>query len=160
MLDIGWSELAVIGVVALVVIGPKELPKTLREVGKWVRSARQMAWDFQQQWEQMARDSELADVKKTIDEVRNFDLRRQVEQTIDPDGSLRTNIQDITRPVSLDGDDKAALAAPQDAPLDPLTVFPAEPRTLPEVAAAWAPPPPPPRDLPLPAAAWAPPTSA
>ena len=151
MLDIGWSELAVIGVVALVVIGPKELPKTLKQVGGWVRNARQLAWEFQQQWEQMARDTELAEVKKTIDDVRNFNLNQEVEKAIDPDGSLRSTLADATKPI--DFDEQASSAA-----ADMVTASTSA-RDLPDLAPAWAPPPPPPRDLPVPAGAWAPPSS-
>ncbi|MEJ0070208.1 MAG: Sec-independent protein translocase protein TatB [Pseudomonadota bacterium] len=64
MFDLAWSELLVIGVVALLVIKPKDLPKVLRTVGYWVRHARQVASEFQSSLEQMAREAELSDVKK------------------------------------------------------------------------------------------------
>src|SRR5215813_6693599 len=70
MFDIGWSELLVIGVVALVAIGPKELPGVLRMVGQWMGKARRMAAEFQGQFQEALREAEMADLKKSFDEVR------------------------------------------------------------------------------------------
>ncbi|MBX9710115.1 MAG: Sec-independent protein translocase protein TatB [Xanthobacteraceae bacterium] len=69
MFDIGWSELVVIGVVALIAIGPKELPGVLRMVGQWVGKARRMASDFQGQFNEAMREAEMADIKKSFDDV-------------------------------------------------------------------------------------------
>src|SRR5882762_9774346 len=70
MFDIGWSELVLIGVVALVAIGPKELPGVLRMVGQWMGKARKMAAEFQGQFQEAMREAEMADLKKTFDEVK------------------------------------------------------------------------------------------
>jgi sec-independent protein translocase protein TatB len=70
MFDIGWSELVVIAVVALIAIGPKELPGVLRMVGQWMGKARKMASEFQGQFNEAMREAEMADVKKAFDEVR------------------------------------------------------------------------------------------
>jgi sec-independent protein translocase protein TatB len=83
MFDFAWSELLVIGVVALIVIKPKDLPKVLRTVGYWVRQARQVASEFQTSIEQMAREAELADVKKEIEDAGRK-LTAEVQQTFDP----------------------------------------------------------------------------
>jgi sec-independent protein translocase protein TatB len=69
MFDIGSGELVVIGVVALVAIGPKELPGVLRMVGQWVAKARRMAGEFQSQFNEAMREAEMADIKKSFDEV-------------------------------------------------------------------------------------------
>lgn len=69
MFDIGWSEMVVIGVVALIAIGPKELPGVLRMVGQWIGKARRMASDFQGQFNEAMREAEMADLKKSFDEV-------------------------------------------------------------------------------------------
>jgi sec-independent protein translocase protein TatB len=69
MFDIGWSELVVIGVVALIAIGPKELPGVLRMVGQWIGKARRMAGEFQGQFQEAMREAEVADLKKQFDEV-------------------------------------------------------------------------------------------
>src|SRR5579859_4194068 len=70
MFDIGWSEFAVIAVVALIAIGPKELPGVLRIVGQWVAKARKMASEFQGQFQEAMREAEMADLKKSFDEVK------------------------------------------------------------------------------------------
>lgn len=70
MFDIGWSELVVIGVVALIAIGPKELPGVLRMVGQWMGKARKMAAEFQGQFNEAMREAEMADLKKSFDEVK------------------------------------------------------------------------------------------
>jgi sec-independent protein translocase protein TatB len=69
MFDIGWSELLVIAAVALVVIGPKELPGVLRAIGHWTTKIRRMASEFQGQFQEAMREAEMADLKKTADEL-------------------------------------------------------------------------------------------
>ena len=92
MFDIGWGELLVIGMVALVAIGPKELPGVLRTVGQWTGKLRRMATEFQNQFHEAMREAELADLKKQVDditsEVRSYgsidpvsDVRRELEKT-------------------------------------------------------------------------------
>ena len=70
MFDIGWSELVLIAVVALIAIGPKELPGVLRMVGQWMGKARRMAAEFQGQFQEAMREAEMAELKKSSDEVR------------------------------------------------------------------------------------------
>ncbi|MBB1094303.1 Sec-independent protein translocase protein TatB [Rhodopseudomonas pseudopalustris] len=70
MFDIGWSELVVIGVVALIAIGPKELPGVLRTIGQWMGKARKLASEFQGQFQEAMREAEMADLKKSFDEVK------------------------------------------------------------------------------------------
>lgn len=69
MFDIGWSEMALIAVVALVVIGPKELPGVLRTVGYWMKRARTLAAEFQSGIEEMAREAELSELRKEMAEA-------------------------------------------------------------------------------------------
>src|SRR5450755_3644299 len=88
MLDFSWSELALIGVVALVVIGPKDLPKALRTAGIWVRKARTVSREFQSSVEQMMRDAELDEVKKQIESVSSMDFANEIEKVVDPTGDL------------------------------------------------------------------------
>jgi sec-independent protein translocase protein TatB len=71
MFDIGWSELMVIGVVALIAIGPKELPGVLRMVGQWMGKARKLAGEFQGQFQEAMREAEMADLKKSFDDVKS-----------------------------------------------------------------------------------------
>ena len=86
MFDIGWSELVVIAVVALIAIGPKELPGVLRMVGQWMGKARKMAGEFQGQFQEAMREAEMADLKKSFDEVKD------VATGMSP-GNLMTSLQ-------------------------------------------------------------------
>ena len=70
MFDIGWSEFVLIAVVALIAIGPKELPGVLRTMGQWMAKARKMAAEFQGQFQEAMREAEMADLKDSFDEVR------------------------------------------------------------------------------------------
>jgi sec-independent protein translocase protein TatB len=70
MFDIGWSELVVIGIVALIAIGPKELPGVLRGLGHWMGKVRRMAAEFQDQFREAMREAEVADLKKQFDDMQ------------------------------------------------------------------------------------------
>jgi sec-independent protein translocase protein TatB len=89
MFDFAWSEIAVIAGVALVVIGPKDLPVALRTVSGVIKKARRMAAEFQTHVDEMMKEADLKEVKDSINEIRNFDFKGTVEKTIDPDSSLR-----------------------------------------------------------------------
>ncbi len=88
MFDIAWSELGIIAVVALVVIGPKDLPKVLRSVGQWVAKARSMAREFQSGIDDMVRESELDELRKAAKSVTDFSVENEIKKTVDPDGTL------------------------------------------------------------------------
>ena len=90
MFDFAWSEIALIGVVALVLIGPKDLPVAVKAVSDVVKKMRRMAGEFQSQVDEMVKDTSLAEVRQQINEIRNFDVKSQIEKTIDADGSLRS----------------------------------------------------------------------
>src|ERR1700694_3158338 len=69
MFDIGWGELVVIGIVALIAIGPKELPGVLRSLGQWMGKIRRMANEFQGQFQEAMREAEMADLQKQADDL-------------------------------------------------------------------------------------------
>ena len=69
MFDMGWDEMVLIGVVSLVVIGPKDLPKVMRQAGVWAKRAREMAVDFQRGIENMAREAEVDSLKKDVEQA-------------------------------------------------------------------------------------------
>ena len=94
MFDIGWSEMAVVAVVALVVIGPKDLPKLLRQVGEWTGKARALAREFQGHLDELARQSELDELKKQAEKVTSFDMKEEIANTIDPGGDLRKSVEE------------------------------------------------------------------
>ena len=88
MFDIGWSEMAVVALVALIVIGPKDLPRVARNVGQWVAKGRAMGREFHRALEDMAREAELDKVKSEIEKAGRTDLGKTIEKTIDPSGEL------------------------------------------------------------------------
>ncbi|HMR33907.1 MAG TPA: Sec-independent protein translocase protein TatB [Geminicoccaceae bacterium] len=88
MFDLGWSEMAVILLVALVVIGPKDLPRVAREIGKWTAKARSMARDFQRSLDDMAREAELQDIKAELDKATSGNIGKTIQDFVDPDGEL------------------------------------------------------------------------
>ncbi|HEU0221126.1 MAG TPA: Sec-independent protein translocase protein TatB [Paracoccaceae bacterium] len=91
MFDLAWSEILVIAAVAVIFIGPKELPAALRTFGKWTAKARQMAGEFQRNVDDMVREAELEDVKKQFDEVRGLATNPTgaIEKWVDPKGEIR-----------------------------------------------------------------------
>ena len=87
MFDIGWSEMAIVALVALIVIGPRELPQVLRTIGRWVGKARAMAREFQGSIDDMVRDTELDKAGKGLDSLRKVDLGQEIGKVIDPTAS-------------------------------------------------------------------------
>src|SRR6266481_2963841 len=113
MFDIAWGEFVVIGVVALIVIGPKELPGVLRAIGQWTTKIRRMASEFQGQFQEALREAEMADLKKEVDNL-NDTARGFTSQFDDP-----LNLKEATKwePKSDDAksDDAKTDAAKPDA---------------------------------------------
>jgi sec-independent protein translocase protein TatB len=107
MFDISWTELLLIGVVALVVIGPKELPGVLRTLGQWMRKVRSMAADFQNQFNEAMREAEMADLKKQVDDMAH-DFT-----SFDPIGDVKKDVEAMGKDfeASLDGKPPASAAA-------------------------------------------------
>ncbi|HEY2616833.1 MAG TPA: Sec-independent protein translocase protein TatB [Acetobacteraceae bacterium] len=90
MFDFAWSEIALIAVVAMIAIGPKDMPAAMRTVSGWVKKARRMAGEFQSHVDEMMREADLSEVRASINEIRNFDIKGEIEKTIDADGSIRS----------------------------------------------------------------------
>jgi sec-independent protein translocase protein TatB len=132
MFDISWSEFAIIAVVALIAIGPKELPGVLRMVGQWIGKARKMAAEFQGQFQEAMREAEMADLKKSFDEVKEA-------ATGFTSGNVMTSLQnDVSEALKIDDVDKpaASVDAPATSELDaPVTSNP-EVVTDPQVPAS------------------------
>ena len=111
MFDISWSELLIIGIVALIVIGPKELPAALRTLGQWMSKIRRMASEFQGQFQDAMREAELADLKKEMDDMA---AKATNYGQFDPLEDVRRDIEKATELPSVDEIGKPATAA--DAP--------------------------------------------
>jgi sec-independent protein translocase protein TatB len=136
MFDIGWTELLVIGVVALVVIGPKDLPIAIKAVGKWVGKARQAAREFQDTFDEMVREAELDQARKQMQALT--DLPGEIER------KFNETTKEFTAPVqSILGDSPAPPAAATPAPASPVEPAAAPPVGTPESVASSAVSPPP-----------------
>ncbi len=84
MFEIGWTEMLVIAVVMIVVVGPKDLPQMLRQFGRTTSKLRAMAGDFRKQFDDALKDAELDDVKQSIDTIRGFNPATQVRKQLNP----------------------------------------------------------------------------
>jgi sec-independent protein translocase protein TatB len=89
MFDFAWSEIGLIAAVALILIGPKDLPVAIRTITDMIKKARRMASEFQTHVDEMMREANLHEVRDQITAIRNFDIRGEIERQIDPDRSLR-----------------------------------------------------------------------
>jgi sec-independent protein translocase protein TatB len=113
MFEIGWSELVVIAVVALIAIGPKELPGVLRMVGQWMGKARKMAAEFQGQFQEAMREAEMADLKKSFDEVKEA-------ATGFTSNNVMTSLErDVGKALDIDGIDKPVASATETPAIEP-----------------------------------------
>lgn len=129
MFDIGWSELILIGVVALVAIGPKELPGVLRMVGQWMGKARKMAAEFQGQFQEAMREAEMADLKKSFDEVK------EAATGFNPLTSLQKDVSDALRVDALDKPAETTTTTAVEPPVTPTTPETPTPETFVEAEA-------------------------
>jgi sec-independent protein translocase protein TatB len=174
MFDFAWSEIALIGVVALIAIGPKDLPVAIKAVAEMIKKARRMAGEFQTHVDEMVREANLHEVRDQINDIRRMDIKGQILKAVDEDGSLRRTmaerpldfsppppvvpVADSTPPLpEVAVDERAAhdIAPPSEAPafVPPAFVPPA-------YAQAAAPEPHPPQPHPPQPPAFVPPASA
>jgi sec-independent protein translocase protein TatB len=114
MFDISWTEFLLIGVVALIVIGPKELPGVMRSLGQWTRKVRSMASEFQNQFQEAMREAEMSDLKQQVD-----DIASDVSQ-YDPLKSVREDVEAVGEDVkrSLSAPESNAAAAAESVPAE------------------------------------------
>jgi sec-independent protein translocase protein TatB len=92
MFDFNWSEIALIGIVALVLIGPKDLPIAMRAVSNAIKKMRSMASELQGHVDEMVRDTDLKEARDTFRDLRSMNIRSQVMRTIDGDGAMRRTL--------------------------------------------------------------------
>jgi sec-independent protein translocase protein TatB len=126
MFDIGWGELLLIGIVALIAIGPKELPGALRTLGQWMTKLRRMASEFQGQFHEAMREAELADLKKQVDEMTT---QAQSYANFDPVSEVRKEFESTQQQV------ESAISGQPPADTSSSTAVAAEPTTAPSVEA-------------------------
>ncbi len=92
MFDFAWTEIALIGVVALVLIGPKDMPVAIKAVSSMVKKARRMAAEFQTHVDDMVKDADLHEMRDQIREIRSLDIRGSITRAVDSDGSIRRTL--------------------------------------------------------------------
>ena len=104
MLEVGYSEILVIAIVLIVVVGPKDLPKMLRAFGRMMTKFRTVSGDFRRQFDDALREAELDEVRKTISDVRNLDPRNQIREALNPlrqaTSSLRSDVENAIKPAA------------------------------------------------------------
>jgi len=93
MFDMGWWELSIIGVITILVLGPKELPYAMKSIAKFMKKARRLASDFQGHMDDLIKEADLDDVKKTVRSIRNKDFGGVIEGALDPAGEVKSEIE-------------------------------------------------------------------
>jgi sec-independent protein translocase protein TatB len=132
MFGLGWGEVVVIGIVALIAIGPKELPTVLRTLGQWMGKVRRMANEFQGQFQEALREAEFADLQKHAD-----DISSSVSEigNIDPLADVQKDVErEFAETPALEG--TPAVAASTDGAALPAAVLPKIDVPLPEAPAS------------------------
>ena len=133
MFDIGWIELMVIAIVAIVVVGPKDLPRAMRFVGQWSGKMKKMAREFQGQFNEALREAELDTVKKDVEAIGKIDPMAGVRKEM---AKVDSAVRDATRPAKPVTSVAAAAAPAASEPVvppveseapDPGVALPAEP---------------------------------
>ena len=132
MFDLGWGELLIVGAVALVVLGPKELPNALRTVTNLTKSARRLAGEFQSGINEIVREAELEDARKAAQSMTKGSISKAIEKAVDPTGEMKSTVS------SLQTDVKQIKSEPQLSPVGPIP--PAPPMAAPAEPAAIAAP--------------------
>ena len=145
MFDIGWGELVVIGIVALIAIGPKELPTVLRTLGQYMGKVRRMASEFQGQFQEAMREAELVELKKQAEDLKSSvsDLGN-LEPLADTQKQIESAFDDAAKPELPKPDSSGAVETSEATPPPPIDVTlpePSAPVSEKDFATAEAPPP-------------------
>jgi len=118
MFELDWGKLVIIGIVALIAIGPKELPTVLRTLGQWVAKIRRMASEFQGQFQEALREAEMVDLKKQAEELHSaVSDATHFDPLADVNKSLETNVETPkSEPASVTAEGEAPALPPIDVP--------------------------------------------
>lgn len=97
MFDLGWQELFIIAAIGLIVVGPKDLPRVLSQITKYVRKARGIAREFQSNIDEVVRQADLEEIRKDVEKNAGLDLENDIRNTLDPGGEIarRLDVSDI-----------------------------------------------------------------
>jgi sec-independent protein translocase protein TatB len=144
MFGLAWSEVLLIGAVALIAIGPKDLPVAIKAVTGAIKKARRLAAEFQTHVDELVREADLGSVKDSFKELADFDVTGTVEKAVDPDGSLKAAFAgDILGGEGGSADTAAVPVASETLPeaAKPPQIEGVPPFIPPEIASAPKPPP-------------------
>jgi sec-independent protein translocase protein TatB len=145
--DLGWSKLIIIAMLAIVVVGPKDLPALLRTIGKFVGQIRRQAEDFRRQFDEAMKDTELDQIRKDVEDIKRTatdsvrDIERSAEDSVKP---LQTAASDITSmgngttPYGQSSETTAADLPPATTELPPLSNTQGLPGAAPSLTKAGA----------------------
>lgn len=133
MFDIGWSELLVIAVVLIVVVGPKDLPPMIRAFGKTMAGLRKMAGDFRTQFDEALKEADMDDVRQTISDVRNLNPTNSLRDAMNPLRQLGNEIKSDLQKATAAPDGLSSTPAPATSePVAPLVSVPEPEMKLPD----------------------------
>lgn len=132
MLDIGWSEILVIAIVLIVVVGPKDLPRMLRAFGQATSRMRKTANEFRRQFDEALREAELEDVKNVVEDARRLDPRSDIRKVFDP---LRSAGEELRSSLNQAAEAPAATPVPPPPP-EPVPSANAPAGTAPQTVSA------------------------
>jgi len=112
MFDFGWWELAIVGLMMILVLGPKELPRAMRSIARFMRKARRLASEFQGHVDDIIREAELDEVKDTVRSIKNQDVNAIINDAVDPGGELTKELKDTMADARREMNDIKASAGP------------------------------------------------
>ncbi|MDQ0999296.1 sec-independent protein translocase protein TatB [Phyllobacterium ifriqiyense] len=142
MFDVGWSEILVIAVVLIVVVGPKDLPKMLRAFGKATTKFRATAGEFRKQFDEALKEAELDDVRGIINDAKSLDPRNDIRKVFDPVRTIGEEIRSTLKDATDTAKDNVAIpdpSAPGATQAQPVVMEPLppvdEPKKKPRAAA-------------------------
>lgn len=92
MFDLGWLEFAIVGLIMILVLGPKELPHAMRSIARFMRKARRLASEFQGHMDDLVREADLDDVKQSINSIKNKDVSALINEAVDPAGEIKKEL--------------------------------------------------------------------
>ncbi len=126
MFDFGWWELAIVGLIMILVLGPKELPHAMRSIARFMRKARRLASEFQGHIDDLIREADLDEVKQTVRSIKNQDVNKLINEAVDPGGELSKEIKNTMADAEREMNEIKSTAGPSP------TAAPALPKKEPE----------------------------
>ncbi|HTO32635.1 MAG TPA: Sec-independent protein translocase protein TatB [Pararhizobium sp.] len=129
MLDVGWTELVVIAIVLIIVVGPKDLPPMLRTFGKMMTKMRGMAGDFRQQFDEALKEADLDDVRKTLADAQKLNPAHSIREAMNPLRQMGNEIKaDLQKATTVEKPKEPVTPASTDTPAETV-VAQEEPKT-------------------------------